>query len=299
MYLTVVSVNIGIFILLALSLNIITGYAGQPALGHAAFFGIGAYTSAVLTTTYGMSFWLSIPFAFVVAGIMGGFLGLISIRMRDDFLAITSIGINFVIVAVFQYSDFFGGSLGISLKRPYFFGMKVTAAGYLVLITLMIIGTILFIFKMKRSWFGLALSSIRNDETAAASFGINVNRYKVITFSIGTAIAGMTGAIYAHHMTFIYSSDFSFIVSISILSMVVIGGIGTIWGPIFGAILLGAAPELFRFFADYRMIVYGGLLVFMMRFQSQGFLGYDSVLIRLYNKLFSGNLKKKEGKVNE
>ena len=298
MYLIVVSVNIGIFILLALSLNIITGYAGQPALGHAAFFGIGAYTSAILTTTYGMSFWLSIPFAFIVAGIMGGVLGLISIRMRDDFLAITSIGINFVIVALFQYSDFFGGSLGISLKRPYFFGMKVTATGYLVLITIMIIGTILLILKMKRSWFGLALSSIRNDETAAASFGIDVNRYKVLAFSIGTAIAGMTGAVYAHHMTFIYSSDFAFIVSISILSMVVIGGIGTIRGPIFGAILLGAAPELFRFFADYRMIVYGGLLVLMMRFQSQGFLGYDSVLFRLYKKLFSRNLKKKEGEVN-
>ncbi len=298
MYLTVVSVNIGIFILLALSLNIISGYAGQPSLGHAAFFGIGAYTSAILTTDYGMSFWLSIPFAFLVAGIMGGLLGLISIRMRDDFLAITTIGINFVIVAVFQYSDFFGGSLGMSLKRPHFFGMNVTASGYLVLIALMILGTILLILKMKRSWFGLALSSIRNDETAAASFGIDVSRYKVLAFTIGTAIAGMTGAVYAHHMTFIYSSDFAFIVSISILSMVVIGGIGTIRGPIFGAILLGAAPELFRFFADYRMIVYGGLLVFMMRFQSQGFLGYDSILIRFFKKLFPGNLKKKEGEVN-
>ncbi|MDW7660511.1 MAG: branched-chain amino acid ABC transporter permease [Bacillota bacterium] len=298
MYLTVVSVNIGIFILLALSLNIISGYAGQPSLGHAAFFGIGAYTSAILTTNYGMSFWLSIPFAFLAAGIMGGLLGLISIRMRDDFLAITTIGINFVIVAVFQYSEFFGGSLGMSLKRPHFFGMRVTATGYLALVALMILGTILLILKMKRSWFGLALSSIRNDETAAASFGIDVNRYKVLAFTIGTAIAGMTGAVYAHHMTFIYSSDFAFIVSISILSMVVIGGIGTIRGPIFGAILLGAAPELFRFFADYRMIVYGGLLVFMMRFQSQGFLGYDSILIRFFKKLFPGNLKKKEGEVN-
>ncbi len=277
---------------------IITGYAGQPALGHAAFFGVGAYTSAILTTNYAVNFWLSIPLAFLAAGIMGGLLGLISIRMKDDFLAITSIGINFVIVAVFQYSEFFGGSLGISVKRPYFFGLKFTATGYLILVAIMILGTILLIMKMKRSWFGLALSSIRNDETAAASFGIDVNRYKVLAFAIGTAIAGMTGAVYAHHMTFIYSSDFAFIVSISILSMVVIGGVGTIRGPIFGAILLGAAPELFRFFADYRMIVYGGLLVFMMRFQSQGFLGYDSVLLKLLSRLRPGRLEKKEGEIH-
>lgn len=286
MYFIVVAVNVCIFVLLALSLNIIIGYAGQSAMGHAAFFGIGAYTSAILTGTLGISFWLSLPVSFVVAGFIGAILGLISIRLKDDFLAITTIGINFVIVAVFQYSEIFGASLGMSVDKPFIFGMRMNAPHYLALMLILILLTCLFINKMNKSWFGLALSSIRNDEMAASSFGIDVNKYKVLAFSIGTAIAGLTGAVYAHFMTFIYSSDFAFVVSISIISMVVVGGIGTVRGPVFGAVLLGIAPELFRFMADYRMIVYGGLLVLMMRFQPQGLLGENSFLVRNINRLY-------------
>lgn len=291
MYFIVVAVNICIFILLALSLNIIIGYAGQPAMGHAAFFGIGAYTSAIMTSKLGISFWISLPFSFIIAGVIGAVLGLISIRLKNDFLAITTIGINFVIVAVFQYSELFGASLGMSVDKPLILGIKMNAYHYLFLMLILIGLTSLFIRKMNNSWFGLALSSIRNDEMAASSFGIDVNKYKVLTFSIGTAIAGLTGAVYAHFMTFIYSSDFAFIVSISIISMVVVGGIGTIRGPVFGAILLGIAPELFRFMSDYRMIVYGGLLVLMMRFQPQGLLGENSFLIRNINKISVKTIK--------
>lgn len=217
MYFAVVAVNVGIFIMLALSLNIIIGYAGQSQLGHAAFFGIGAYTSAIMTTTFGLNFWLSLPAAFVVTGAVGALLGVISVRLKGDFLAYTTIGINFVIVAIFQYSDFFGASLGMSVAKPKFFGIKMAAPQYLILLSILIILTCVLISRMNKSYFGLALSSIRNDEMAAESFGIDVNRYKVLTFIIGTAIAGLTGAIYAHHMSFIYSSDFAFIVSISII----------------------------------------------------------------------------------
>ncbi|MGD9567577.1 MAG: branched-chain amino acid ABC transporter permease [Sedimentibacter sp.] len=298
MYFIVVAVNVCIFVLLALSLNIIIGYAGQSAMGHAAFFGIGAYMSAIMTSTFGFNFWLSLPVSFIIAGIIGAILGLISIRLKDDFLAITTIGINFVIVAIFQYSDFFGASLGMSVDKPYIFGMKMNAPHYLVLILILIVLTCFFIYKMNKSWFGLALASIRNDEMAASSFGIDVNKYKVLTFSLGTAIAGLTGAVYAHFMTFIYSSDFAFVVSISIISMVVVGGIGTIRGPIFGAILLGVAPELFRFMADYRMIVYGGLLVLMMRFQPQGLLGENSFITKNINKIYINIFGKKGGEAN-
>lgn len=297
MYLTVVAVNVCIFMLLALSLNIITGYAGQSAMGHAAFFGIGAYASAIMTSKMGVNFWLTLPISFIITGIIGALLGFVSIRMKDDFLAITTIGINFIIVAIFQYSPVFGASLGMAVDKPYLFNIRMNASQYLILLIILIILISLFIRKMNNSWFGLALSSIRNDETAASSIGIDVNKYKILTFIIGTAIAGMTGAIYAHHMTFIYSSDFAFVVSISILSMVVVGGIGTIRGPIFGSILLGVAPELFRFLDDYRMIVYGGLLVLMMRFQPQGLLGEDSFILRGFGKLYS-TLNKKGGGVD-
>jgi branched-chain amino acid transport system permease protein len=148
---------------------------------------------------------------------------------------------------------------------------------------------------MNNSWFGLALASLRGDEGAAQSFGVNTSHYKVLSFIIGTAIAGLTGAIYAHRMSFIFSSNFAFVVSISIISMVVVGGVGTIRGPIVGAILLGAAPEVLRFAEDYRMILYGGVIVLMMRFQPQGLLGEDSFLLRKFDKYITPILKRKGG----
>lgn len=293
-YIITVAVNIAIFALLALSLNIITGYAGQSAMGHAAFFGIGAYTSALMTNA-GINFWLTLPVALLITGAAGGVLGIISLRLKDDFLAITTIGINFVMVALFQNMEIFGASLGMSVKTPAFFGQRMTPLHFLVLLVILIVIVCLLIRKMTRSWFGLALSSIRNDEGAAMSLGINVNRYKILAFFLGTAIAGLTGAIYVHRMTFIFSSSFAFTVSISILSMVVVGGIGTIRGPLLGALILGAAPELLRFADNYRMILYGGILVLMMRFQPQGLLGNDSFIVRNFLKIVRGH---KAGETN-
>lgn len=280
MYELVVGINIGIFILLALSLNVITGYAGQPSMGHAAFFGIGAYTAAVITSKIGMSFWLALPVAGIAAGIVGVVLGLISLRVRDDFLAVTTIGINFVAVAIFHYTPYLGASFGLEVKKPVLFGSELGNIEFLVLIAILIVLVCMLCIKIQNSWLGLALSGIRNNEEAAASLGIDVNKFKVIAFTIGTAIAGCTGAVYAHYMGFIYSTDFAFVTSISILSMVVIGGMGTIRGAIIGAIILGLMPEVFRFISDYRMLLYGGLLVFMMRFQPEGLLGENSFLWR-------------------
>ncbi len=292
MYAIVVATNIGIFVLLALSLNIIAGYAGQSSIGHAAFFGIGAYTSAVLTSTLGVNFWLSLPIAFVVTGLIGALLGLASMRVKEDFLAITTIGINFVVVAIFQYAPIFGASLGMSVSKPSLFGIKMDNLMFLILVGALIVAMIIFMRIIEKSWFGLALASIRNDEAAASSLGVNIVKFKVLAFAVGTAVAGLAGGVYAHYMTFIYSSDFAFLVSISILSMVVIGGIGTIRGPIVGAIILGIAPELFRFISDYRMIVYGGLLVLMMLFQPQGIVGNGSFLVNKFEALFGKGRKK-------
>ena len=246
-------------------------------------------------TNAGISFWLSLPAAMLVTAAAGGLLGVISLRVRDDFLAITTIGINFVMVALFQNMKIFGASLGMSVTPPTFFGAKMTPMHFLVLLLILIVLTCLLTRKMTKSWFGLALASLRNDEGAAMSFGINVSQYKILAFILGTAIAGLTGAIYVHRMTFIFSSSFAFTVSISILSMVVVGGIGTIRGPLLGALILGAAPEVLRFAADYRMILYGGILVLMMRFQPQGLLGCDSFILRGLHKLFP---KDKAGEMN-
>lgn len=294
MYEVVVAINIGIFTMLALSVNIITGYIGQPTLGHAAFFGIGAYTSAILTGKYGVPFLLSLPLSGLIAGFIGALLGLASLRVRDDFLAITTIGTNFVVVAIFQYIPFFGASLGLSVPPAYIFGMKITYLGYLFLVIFLIISIILFLRKLEKSWFGLAMGGIRNNEGAAESIGIDIKKFKVVAFILGTAIAGIAGCVYAHYMTFISSVDFAFVTSITILSMAMVGGSGTIRGPIMGAIVLGLAPEVFRFAMNYRMLIYGALLVFTMRFQPEGLLGERSFLWTNINKLFKKTYSKKE-----
>ena len=147
----------------------------------------------------------------------------------------------------------------------------------------------LLITKMRHSWFGMALASIENDPGAARSFGINVSKYQILAFTIGTALAGLTGGLYAHRMGFISSSDFAFVVSIQIVSMCVIGGLGTLRGPIFGAVLLSALPEVLRFADDYRELVYALLLVIMVRFMPGGLLGDDSpvwkFLVMIWRKI--------------
>ena len=282
-----------IFTLLALSLNIISGYAGQAMMGIAAFFGVGAYTAAIITTSGG-NFWLALLAGMVVSGIFGVMLGFISLRLQADFLAITTIGINFVMAAVFNTLKITGGTLGLTTTKPMIFGVKMTNKGFFILTVIIIVIVCLLIVKMRHSWFGMALASIENDPGAAKSFGINVARYQILAFTIGTALAGLAGGLYAHRMGFISASDFAFVVSIQIVSMVVIGGLKTIRGPIFGAVLLSALPEVLRFADNYRELVYALLLVIMVRFMPEGLLGDDSPIWKFLTKVWRKFFHKKK-----
>ena len=284
-YFLSISATAAIFILLALSLNIITGCAGQAMMGQAAFFGIGAYTAAILAER-GVNFWLCLLAGMLMSGVCGAVVGFISMRLQEDFLAITTIGINFVMVALFNNLKITGGSLGLNVAKPFMFGHKWTNLDFFILAVVFIVILCLLIVKMRRSWFGMALASISNDPAAAASFGINVNRYRVLAFIIGTAIAGLAGGIYSFRMGYISSASFAFTVSIEVLSMVVIGGIGTLHGPILGGILLSFLPEILRFADDYRSLVYGLLLVLMVRFMPEGLFGNGSPIMRALGRLF-------------
>lgn len=287
-YVMTVSITIGIYVILAISLNIITGCAGQISLGHAAFFGIGAYASGMLATRLGAPFFVCLPFAVVVTGVVGAILGIPCLRVKEDFLAITTMGINFVVQAVFLYIPCFGGALGISnIPVPSIHGAEMTKSTYLVMVVLFVFFAILVDGWLTRSWAGLALTAIREDETAAEMSGVNLTRFKVVAFVLGSAMAGLSGSLYAHFMSFISAADFGFTESITILSMVVFGGIGTLRGPIIGAIVLGIAPELFRPILNYRILVYGAMLVFLMRFQPQGLLGIDSFIVRNVKRVFA------------
>jgi branched-chain amino acid transport system permease protein len=288
-YFITILITVLIYAILAHSLNIITGHAGQISLGHAAFFGIGAYTSAWLYGQAGFPFWLSVPLAAVVAGIIGAILGVPCLRVRDDFLAITTMGINFVVEAVFLYTPFFGGAMGMGgIDLPRWFGREMTKPEYVVLILIVFAFLLVLDWWLGRSWVGLAWASIREDEVAAEAMGVDVVRFKVVAFIMGSAIAGLAGGFYAHFLTFIMPQNFGFGQSIVILSMVVFGGIGTRWGPVVGAIILGVLPEVSRPIMEYRTLVYGLLLVAMMRFQPGGLLGSESLLMKMVRRPVRG-----------
>ena len=295
-YLLTILIFTTMYVSLALSLNILTGFAGQVSLGHAAFLGIGAYTSAILTVRYECPFWLAFLAAILITGLIGTFLGLPSLRVRHDFLVLATMGMNFVVVSIFKYVDFFGGAMGlVNIPAPTLFGITFRGGiPYLLLTTGYALFTLLVCWYLSKTWTGLAFQTIRNDEDAAASLGVNPARYKIYAFGISAALAGGVGSLYAHFLGSVFPDNFVFVESIGILSMVIFGGIGTLRGPIIGAVLLRLVPEWLRFIQDYRFTLYGALLLLMMLFQPMGLLGNQSWLWRRFTQLSGAILKIKK-----
>jgi branched-chain amino acid transport system permease protein len=285
-YLITVATIIVINGIAACGLNVIVGFAGQISLGHAAFFGIGAYTAALLATQAGLSFWAALPLVIAVSALIGLLLGVPSLRVREDFLAITTIGINFIVEAIFNNFEFFGGALGIGgIPRVELFDLKLRGTEFFCLCLFFLLVVMVVCWWLTRCWAGLACFALREEETAAASVGISPVRFKLLAFVLGTAMAGLGGALYAHFMRFISASDFAFPLSVSLLSMVVVGGMGTLWGPILGACIIGILPEVFRPLVDYRILFYTLLLLLMIRFQPGGLLGENSAARRVLAKI--------------
>ena len=255
----------GISIIGALSLNIIVGFCGQISLGHAAFLGVGAYTSALLTKA-GLPFGFAVLAGMLLAGLLGILVGFSSLRVRHDFLAITTMGVGFLFLGIVRKQDVLGGEMGIAMIPDPGLG-KV---GYMVLVLLLAASLALFSLYLKRSWMGFTFDAVADDEDTANLIGIDVSRYKLIAFAIGTAFAGLTGALYAHNVKFIDPGSFGFVESITILSMVVIGGAGSVWGVTFAAALLSIFPMWFQFIDQYKLLVYGGLLCAIMLFSPEG-----------------------------
>jgi branched-chain amino acid transport system permease protein len=256
---------IGINVILAVSLNMISGFCGQISLGHGAFFGAGAYAAASVMVATG-----SVPLAILVALITGSLLGIIvgfaSLRVRADFLAVTTIGVNFLFVGFVRKQAWLGGEMGIS-------GIPATglgASGNMIMILLFAAATIALSFYISRSWMGFAFRAVGEDEGAAATLGINASHYKLAAFGIGTALAGLAGGLYAFFTQFITADAFDFIFSVMLMAMVVIGGIGSTWGVVIAAVGLTLLPEAIRFVNDYRLLVFGGLLVLVIRLAPGG-----------------------------
>ena len=262
--LTVIAINV----LLAISLNLITGFCGQVSLGHAAFFGIGAYAYALLAVK-SVFFPLALIAGGVMAGILGTGVGLLSLRVRNDFLAITTMGVGFLFLGFVRKQEWLGGELGVSNIPAS--GLGDVAFMFLTLILAVL--TIGLCVHIKRSWMGLTFTAVADDEDTARTVGIDIMRYKLAAFGIGTFIAGVAGGLYACFTRIIVPDAFDFSTSIMFLAMVVIGGIGSNWGVLLAAVILTLMPELFRFVNDYKLLIYGMLLVVVMRFSPGGLSG--------------------------
>ena len=276
-YALTVGIVAGIWVLMALGLNIITGYAGQVSLGHAAFYAFGAYTTAILTTKLGWPWFITMPLSVVVAAGLGVLLGLPSLRLKEDFLAIVTLGLGLVTQSLALYLPFTGGSLGIGgIPYPSIGGFSFSTGTFFLLVAVLVALGIALSLVLDRSWIGLGWRALRDDELAARAMGLDVTRLKVLAFAIGAGYAGLAGALLAHHLGFIIAYNFGFNESITALAMIVVGGMGTVRGALLGALLLAMAPELFRPLADYRMSVYGALIVVVMAFQPGGLLGERS-----------------------
>ncbi|MDR7401280.1 MAG: branched-chain amino acid ABC transporter ATP-binding protein/permease [Armatimonadota bacterium] len=293
LYHVTVAIVAAIYAILAIGLNIISGYAGQPTLGHAAFWGIGAYAQALLVTRAGLSFWEALPLSAAVTALIGAGVGAVSIRLREDFLAITTIGINFVVVSIFLYTPFFGGSLGIGgVLPPTLGGATLSKPAYLALVGAVVVALAGLDVWLRRTWLGMGWAALREDEIAAETCGVDTRRFKVVAFVLGTALAGLAGGLYAHFIQFVEYRDFGFPASVAVLSMVVVGGLGTLRGAVAGAVLLTVLPEVFRVVSNYRMLLYGVTLVLVMRYQPSGLLGPGSWLGRVLDRRLARPLRR-------
>ncbi len=268
-----VSISVLIYICLGLGLNIVVGLAGLLDLGYIAFYGVGAYTYALMSLHYGMSFWLCLPVAGVTAAITGCIVGYPTLRMRGDYLAIVTLGFGEIVRLIFNnWMGLTNGPNGIlSIPRPEIFGFELNKLWMLYYVILAIaVFTILSVYRLNFSRIGRAWEAIREDETAAELMGVNTFLLKLLAYAMGATFAGFAGAFFAARMRFVGPESFSFLESAMVLAMVVLGGMGSIPGVILGVLALVALPELFREFELYRMLVFGGTMTLMMLIRPAG-----------------------------
>lgn len=251
-------------VILAVSLNLITGFTGQLSLGHSGFMAIGAYTSAYLSTTTNIPFIVSIIIGALFATVIGFIVGLPTLKLKGDYFAIATLGICEIIRVLITNIDALGGARGLSgIPRETNF----TLVYFTMVLTIMVIANIIHSSK------GRSMIAIRENEIAAEAMGVNTTKYKIMAFLVSVFFAGIAGGLFAHHNGFIQPTAFNFLKSIEILTFVVLGGMGSISGSIIAAIVLTILPEALRSFADLRMIFYSLALIIVMIFRPKGLFG--------------------------
>mgnify|MGYP001819617410 FL=1 len=276
MYQTNIMTTALIYVVVGLGLNIVVGLAGLLDLGYVAFYAVGAYSYALLNHHFGLGFWAALPIGATFAFLFGVILGFPVLRLRGDYLAIVTLGFGEIIRLILEnWNAFSFGPSGIAnIPRPGFFGMDLSLSQSITYVYFVMIGMVIFtIFVVKRlqdSRLGRAWVALREDEVACQAMGIDKTRTKLSAFALGATWAGIGGVVFAAKTTFINPASFTIWESIIILCIVVLGGMGSVLGVIFGALVLILLPEYLRAFSEYRMLIFGAVLVIMMVFRPGG-----------------------------
>jgi branched-chain amino acid transport system permease protein len=284
-YLVNVLVFVGINTMLAVALNLLLGYAGQISLGHAGFFGLGAYISGVLTATHAMNPWLVMIAAAACVGLLAFAIGFPILRLKGHYLAMATLGFGIILYIIFNETvDITGGPSGLSgipnlQLGPVTFDSDLKNYYLVWAFTLLVV---LFAVNLAESRIGRALRAIHDSEIAARVMGVNARLLKVQIFTLSAVISSLAGSLYAHTMAFVAPASFGFNFSVELLTMVVIGGLGSIYGSFLGALLLTLLPESLRFLHDYDIVFYGLLLMVMIMFMPGGLVRGIPALLRRF-----------------
>ena len=282
-YLLHILILIGIYIILSVSLNLIAGYAGLISIAHAAFYGVGAYVAALMALNLRSPFLINIICAVILSGLLGALLGIPSLCIRDDYFVIATFAFQIITFSILNnWVSFTGGPMGLpGIPQPTILELEISShIGFLVLVGIMCTFMLWISSRIVRSPFGRVLKAIREDEVLVQAAGKNVASYKVLVFVLGAGMAAVAGVMYAYYISYIDPTSFTVMESIFIISIVIIGGAGSFWGPVVGAVLLVTLPEALRFVgmpssiaANMRQIIYGALLVAFMMWRPQGLMG--------------------------
>lgn len=268
-------------IILAVSLNLINGFTGQFSIGHAGFMAVGAYLSAVLTVKFQVPFILAIIAGAVAAGVLGFVIGLPTLRLSGDYLAIATLGLGEIIRITILNIPYVGGASGfMGIPRYTSFTWVFWAMVF----------TVFVIKNLINSSHGRACISIRENEIAAEAMGVDTTRYKVLAFTIGAAFAGIAGALFSHYFYIAHPASFTFMKSFDILTMVVLGGLGSLTGSITAAILLTFVSAALAGYPEWRMVIYSLLLIALMLYRPQGLFGNKELSLKVFGKLRGGGV---------
>lgn len=262
-----------IMIILATGLNIVKGFCGQVTVGHVALYAVGAYTSAVLSTKFGVPFWFCLPLAVLATMLAGVLVGIPSFRLEGAYLALATLGFAQAVETYIRVTNYLGSASGIGgIKPPVFFGITLQSyQSYYYLILPIMLFALYASFAILRSATGRAFMAVREDPLSAAATGVNVMRYKLLAFVLSAVYAGVAGSLYAHMLPgYVHPNNFTVIEMVTVLLMVVLGGIGNVWGGIIGAIIVSIVAELTRDYYFYQLLLFGLVIVGTVLFMPKG-----------------------------